>query len=178
MLWYYNLKSNNDINSINSINFFQVFIENKLVYGDKDSNLIYSFDDSSDLSNLNLDLNKNNKENIISEIKIIDHLISYEINNINYVFISKSNFIKPEENKLNLPVFSHTYKLTSTKRLPNLIESEYNSVLTLHFQIYKLDNENKIQFIIETNPITNSIRKYFVTTNLNLIQPFITHSNN
>jgi len=170
MLWYYNLKSKSNDN--NPINFYQVFIENNLVYSDKDSNSIYSFD-SNDLSKLSLNLNNYTKETIISEIKIIDNIISYNINNVNYVFTSKTNFVKPNENKLNLPIFSHTYKSTSVKRLPNLIESEYNNVLTLNFQIYKLDNENNIQFIIETNPITNSSRKYFVTTNLNLIQQFI-----
>ncbi len=176
MLWFYNLNPNDN----NTINFYQVFIENNLVYSDKDSNLVYSFDstDSTDSANstellkINLDLNNYAKDNINCEIKIIDHLIYYGSKNTNLVFMTKSNFIKPEENKLNLPVFSHTYKPTSIRRLPNLIESEYDAILTIDFQIYKLDKENKIQFIIEKNPITNSVRKYFITTNLDLINNF------
>ncbi len=137
MLWFYNPKSNDN----NTINYYQVFIENNLVYTDKDSNLIYSFD-SSNLSKSNLDLNNYTLDNLVCEIKMIDHIISYDIlsstsNNTNYVFMTKSNFIKPEENKFNLPIFSHSYKLTSSKRLPNLIESEYNYTVKLNFQIYK-----------------------------------------
>ena len=174
MLWLYNT----GLNDNNSLNFYQVFIENNLVYSDKDSNYIYLFNSTSSTdSKLNLNL-KNYKCDIIEcEIKIIDNIISYDIlsintdkTNKNYVFMIKSNFIKPDNNQFKLPIFSYIYKSTSTKRLPNLIESNYNCVSTLNFKIYKLDNENKIQFVIETNLLTNLTRKYFVTTSLNLIQ--------
>ena len=171
MLWFYNSKLNDN----NVINFHQIFIENNLVYSDDKLNFIYSFDSYNfDKSTSDLNLNNYVVENITCEIKIIDNIISYVINNVNYVFLIKSNFIKHDENKFNLPIFSYTYKLTSSKRLPNLIESKYDNTLNLNFKIYKLDDENKIQFIIETNSITNVIRKYFITTDLNLIQPFIT----
>lgn len=185
MLWFYNIKLTNN----NPIIFYQVFVENNLVYTD-DSNIIYSFN-STELSKSNLNINLNNcvEDKFECDIKMIDHIISYDIlsansgsntnindnGNNNFVFMTKSDFIKPEENKLNLPIFTHTYKLTSTKKLPNLIESAYDHVYKLFFQIYKLDKENKIQFIIETNPITNSTRKYFVSVNLDLIKTFISN---
>jgi hypothetical protein len=178
MLWLGKIKSNDNY----SINFYQVFIENNLVYIDNDSNAIYSFDstnstDSNKLTRLNFNLENCYLDNIICEIKMIDHIISYDIlstsPNENNVFISKFTFIKPEENNFGLPIFSYSYKLTSTKRLPNLIESEYNYMSILNFQIYKLDKENQVQFIIETNPKTNEVRKYFLVTNLDLIKPFV-----
>jgi len=181
MLWLYNNKFNDN----NTFDFYQVFIENNLVYDDKDENMIYSFN-STNLQNtqlnlnLNIDIDKYNFDNIECEIKIIDNIISYNIlskntneNNKNYVFISKLNFIKPINNQFEIPIFSYTYKSTSTKKMPNLIESEYILSQTLNFNIYKLDKDNKIQFIIETNLLTNSIKKYFITTNLDLINMFI-----
>ena len=177
MLWFYNIKSNNN----NPFNFYQVFVENRLVYSDEDSNFIYSFD-STDLSKFNLNLVNCNQDNIICDIKMMDCVVSYNIlstninsnfNNKNYVFMTKSNFIKPNDNKCNLPIFSHSYKITSSKRLPNLIHSEYDCVLTLNFQIYKLDKVIKIQFIVESNSKTNLTRKYFLTTNLDFIEPFV-----
>ena len=175
MLWLYNNKLNNN----NSFDFYQIFIENNLVYDDKNENLIYSFDstnssNSKSNSKLNLNFDKYNFDNVKCEIRTIDNIISYNIlstnineNNNNYVFITtKTNFIKPSNNQFGIPIFSYTYKSTSTKRLPNLIESKYDFVSTLNFKIYKLDKENKIQFIIETNLLTNLTRKYFITTNL------------
>jgi hypothetical protein len=180
MIWLNNYKSNDNT----QINFYQVFIENKQVYNDEKENTIYSFEsterteqtEQTDAYNF-----KHNKyENIECDIKIIDHVISYlvlsgEKKNKNFVFTMKTNFIKPTDNELNVPIFNHIYKSTSTKSLPNLIESKYCLSSTLNFKIYNLDTDNsdtKIQFVIETNPLTNIIRKYFITTNLNSLQKY------
>ena len=176
MIWLYNKKLDDN----NILNFYQVFVENNIVFNDNNKNLIYSFDSSNfENSKLSFNLNDYESNDIECDIKIIEQMISYDIlsssfnNNKNYVFSTKSSFIEPNDNEYNLPIFSYSYKLTNTKKFPNLIESEYDSVLNLNLKIYKLDNENNVQFIIETNLYNNTIRKYFVLTNLNLLKPFI-----
>lgn len=176
-------------NSKVNLDFFQVFIEDIQVYSDEEGNIIYSFDSSSQSEmesksksklNLNLDLNQYKFENICCKIKMIDSIISYDILTINknFVFTTKTNFIEPSDNQFALPIFSHTYKQVNTKKLPNLIESKYTNIYTLNFKIYNLDldldltDNDKIQYVIETNPETNLMRKYFITTKLSLIQKF------
>ena len=179
MLWLYNDKFNlNDL-----IEFYQVFINYDLVYDDEKDNRIYLFDSTAQSaqtaqSNLKINLNDYICDNVISDIKIIEHIISYDIimpnlNKKNYVFTSKTIFIKPNDNKLNLPIFNHVYKFTNKNRLPNLIESGYNISSTLNFKIYRLDKNNQIQWIVENNPLTNTTRNYFITTDLNLIKQYI-----
>lgn len=179
MLWLYN-----NLNQNRLCDFFQIFTEYNLVYSDGGHNDIYSFDIVNPINSSNSKFNYTTYEydNVECEIKMIDNIISYNISNNNlntnlnnkqYVFTFKTNFVEPNDNQHKLPIFNNVYKLTNTKRLPNLIETEYNFTSTLNFEIFKLDKNNNIQFIIETNPITNSIRKYFITTNLNLVQEFL-----
>ena len=178
MIWLNNYTPNNNI----QISFYQIFIESTIVYNDEKGNTIYSFESTNNTnkSNQKFILNLDNCENIECDIKIIDTIISYSILsdkkiNKNFVFTMKTNFIKPSENQYNIPIFFHIYKSASTKTLPNLIESEYTFASTIKFKIYNLDTEQnsaKIQFVIETNPLTNIIRKYFLTTNLNCIQKY------
>jgi hypothetical protein len=70
-----------------------------------------------------------------------------------------------------LLIFNFTYKKVNNNRMPNLIETNYNFYDILEFKIYKISD--KIQFIIETNPKTKIIKKYFITTNLDLISDYI-----
>lgn len=175
MLWFLNnLKTNP--NSI--IEFYQIFTDGYKVYTDEEDNAIYSLN-SNPLSNIistkfNIDMTKYKSINVNCKIKIIDNIISYNINIENQktdcVFTIKTNFINPEDNQYGVPIFLHTYKLVSTKRLPNLKEKEYTNIYELNLQVYDIDNQ--IQFIIETNLLTNEKRKYFISQNLNLIQKY------
>jgi hypothetical protein len=176
MLWFLN---NEKTNPNGMIDFYQVFIDSTMIYSDEETNTIYSFDSNNQISSvLNLDISKHKSNNINCKIKIIDHIISYDIinenENKNYVFTIKTNFICPQDNQYNIPIFAHTYKKVNNKRLPNLIETKYTNIYELNFQVYNIDtNNNQIQFVIETNPLTNEKRKYFIVPNLNLIQNYI-----
>lgn len=176
MLWFLN---NFNSNSNDMIKFYQVFIDSNEVYSDCDKNIIYSFNsiNSTNLNNLkfNIDLTKHETKNINCKIKIIDNIISYEIinENKNYVFSTKSDFTKPENDTYGIPIFSHMYKSTSVKRLPNLIETKYTNVYELNFEIYNIEsNDNKVQFIVETNLSTNEKRKYFIIENLDYMKKY------
>jgi hypothetical protein len=165
MLWLYN-KDNN------FIDFYQVFVNSKIEL-ETDSNTIYSLE-STDTDKTSLIVNNN--KIICSRykftIRIIDQLISYiDDTNGQTVFSFKMNFSDPSTNKYNLPIFNFTYKKVNNNRMPNLIQTHYNFSNTLEFDIYKISD--KIQYIIETNPSTKIIKKYFVTTNLDLVDEYI-----
>lgn len=163
--------------SINKqIDFYQIFTNNNLLYTDNSNNYIYSFEVGEQKNFINLKINLDDfKFNIIKcEIKIMDHIISYKskINKIDCVFMSKLNFIKPSESEYNIPIFNYIYKKINSNKLPNLIKSEYDLVNLFEFKIYDLNDVN-IQFVIETNLSDNTIKKYFITKNLNLLKNFI-----
>lgn len=173
MLWFLN---NPKTNSNGIIEFYQVFVDSDKVYTDEEDNAIYSFN-SNVLTNIistkfNIDLTKYKSTSIDCKIKIIDHIISYNIENqkTNNVFTVKTNFINPQDNQYGIPIFFHMYKQVGEKRLPNLIEAKYTNTYKLNFQVYEIDSQ--IQFIIETNQLTNEKRKYFIVPNLNFIQKY------
>ena len=169
MIWLYS-------NDNNFIDFYQVFVNTGIDFH-SNNNTIYSLE-SNDLNKIttivNIDEN-NNSQHIHTykyTIRIIDQIISYIDNsNEQIVFSFKMNFIEPSTNKYNLPIFNFTYKKVNNNRMPNLIETNYNFCSTLEFKIYKISD--KIQFIIESNPETKIIKKYFVTTDLNLIKDYL-----
>lgn len=175
MLWLYN---NHNINGI--INFYQIFMGSELIYKDDDNNAIYSLELSKDKYSCDVETSLHEYDNIICDIKVIDNIISYDLKCINdvkkndkYVFMFKSqNIDKLNSNEINNLSFIHNYKEINSKRLPNLVENEYNFCSTLNFQIFNLE-KNKVQFIIETNPITNAVKKYFITTEPNLIEKYL-----
>lgn len=175
MLWLYNKYNSSEI-----INFYQIFVSSELVYNDNENNTIYSLESSKNKNVCDVKINYSEHDDIVCDVKIIDNIISYDLkytNNIEknekYVFMFKSQNINEfDYNKENNLSFFHNYKVINTKRLPNLIESEYNFCSTLNFQIYNLE-KNKVQFIIETNPTTNSVKKYFITTEPNLIKKYL-----
>lgn len=170
MLWLYN-------KDCTICDFFQVFVDSNTVFKEN-NNTIYSLEstDKHDLQN-NVKINNFDKikyDNYSFDIRIMDQLISYTYsNNSNeiIVFTSKMNFIEPSDNKFNLPIFNFTYKKVNNNRMPNLIDSNYNFSSTLEFKIYKISD--KVQFIVETNPNTKTIKKYFITTDLNYIKKYI-----
>lgn len=174
MLWLYT-----NPNNFITYNFYQVFVGNdNKVYNDENGTSIYSFElaNTSNIFNMSkLNLNNYQPDNINIDIKIIDNIISYNTNfpnnkKKNLVFTFKTNFIEPKSNQYSSPIFNHVYKSVNPKRLPNLIETKYDLAINLNFKIYHLDKQNQIQFIIETDTITNLTKMYFVTTNLNLLQ--------
>lgn len=173
MLWFLN---NPKTNPNGIIEFYQIFVDSDVVYKDEEANTIYSF--NSNNLKFNIDLDEYKLTNINCKIRIIDHIISYNIHNNNnqknnYVFTFKTNFISPQDNQYEIPVFSHTYKSISAKRFPNLIETEYTNIYKLNLQVYNIEqNNSQAQFIIETNQLTNEKRKYFIVSDLNLIQKY------
>ena len=182
MIW---LLNNNKTNSNEYINFYQIFVESEQVYSDNQHNIIYAFNSNkihnNTINKFNFELDK--YDNIECKIQIMDHIISYDIltEKKKYTFTSKTNFIKPTNNKFNVPIFSHSYKSVSNKKLPNLIDSEYTYSSILNFKIYNFETNNnidKIQYIIETNNITNTIKKYIITNNLNLIEKYYNNNIN
>ena len=175
MLWLYN--QNQNYNN----NFFQIFVENNKIF-ENENNHIWSLEATKNDNIFELEKNNNkyhinldqyNFINLSLEIKIIDQIISYTNTktNDNFVFSSKMNFINPIENDYNLPIFNFNYKSVNKTRMPNLIKSNYNVYVILNFTIYK-PNDN-IQFIIETNPETNLIKKYIITNNLKNLDNFL-----
>ena len=175
MLLFLN-NQNPNANPNGTIEFYQVFVDSDKVYTDEEDNAIYSLNSTNltDLTNtkFNIDLSKYKSTNTNYKIKIIDHIISYNMENqkTNYVFTVKTNFIDPQDNQYSVPIFLHAYKSIGAKRLPNLIETEYTNTYELNFQVYEVDNQ--VQFIIETNLLSNKKRKYFITHDLNLIQKY------
>jgi len=174
MLWLYN----NNLNQNGIYEFYQIFTEYNLVYNDETQNNIYSFS-TTDSQKFKFNLDNYKFDDVICEIKMIDHIISYNIlnkdlNKKQCVFTYKMNFIEPNDNHYKIPIFKYVYKSTNEKRLPNLIETEYDFSSILDFKIYKLDNlENNIQFVVETNPLTKLTRNYFITTNLSFIDKYV-----
>lgn len=160
-----------------SINFHQIFFDYKLIDLDDEYNKIYFFDSFSESKKNNINILNHKLKIIDCKIKIIDNLISYETNSLdkNYIFSFKTKFINNIENKFELPIFLHVYKYVNSKRFPNILEKDYHEIHSLNFKIYDLENSKdiKIQYIIETNILTNFVRKYFITTNLNSIENYI-----
>jgi hypothetical protein len=170
MFWFLN---NPKTNPNGIIEFYQIFVDSNEVYTDEEANTIYSF--NSNNLKFNIDTTNYKSANINSKIKIIDHIISYNMENqkTDCVFTIKTNFINPQDNQYGVPIFLHMYKSVSNKRLPNLIETEYTNVYELNFQVYNIEpNNSQVQFIVETNQLTNEKRKYFVVSDLNLIQKY------
>ncbi len=168
MFWLFD----NDNNINKKYEFYQIFTDYELIYNKND--YIYSFDAINTTNTLNLpNLSDCEFKDVILDVKIIDNLISYDISNTKhkYVFSFKMNFIKNDNNILGLPIFYYSYKSTTTKSMPNLIK--YDLITTLNFKIYKLDKNNQLQFVIETDPLTKIIKKYFITTDLNLVKSFL-----
>lgn len=165
MLW---LNNKENIN----IDFYQIFIDTKIEIKN-DKNTIYSLisNETEQIKLIN-DIEKYKYTEHKFTIRIIDQLISYieELVEEN-VFSFKMNIIEPNNNKNNLLIFNYNYKKVNNNRMPNLIKSNYNFYDTLEFKIYKIND--KIQFIIETNPKTKIIKKYYITTDLNLLYNFI-----
>lgn len=162
MIWIFN--------NTNFINFYQVFTNTKIEFNN-DLNSIYSLiDDGTEIISQNFEIYPKKYE---YTIKIIDQYISYTDNN-NYnqnVFSFKTNFIDPESNEYKIPIFKNEYKRVNNNLMPNLIKSNYNFYGELKFTIYKIDNN--IQYVIETDPKTNITRKYFITTDLQLLNNYI-----
>lgn len=167
MFWLYNKLTN--------YNFYQVFTEKNIQF-QNDDNIIYLLE--SDTMDSNISKIKYEYSTHTITIRIMDQLISYiddtdnDYNN-DMVFCFKMDFIDPfdESNLYDLPVFHFKYKKVNNNCMPNVLPSIYSVYTTLDFQIYKIND--KVQYIIETNPQTKIIKKYFITEELNLIKNLI-----
>lgn len=167
MFWLYNNDS--------TYSFYQIFENSNLVW---ESNLdtIYCFDNN--LTELNKKIKSPNFQSYPVEsvdiiVKSIDQIIEYIRldNNKNWVFSYKTNFIKPSDNDLSLPIFNFNYKLVDSHRMPNLIETAYNWIYRLNMSVYTIDSNSL--YIIENNLITKQIKKYWVVKNLNTTKNFL-----
>lgn len=162
------------------INFYQVFLNSSKVYNEN-NNQIYSleYDQNTQLNKFeqmsSIYINKKICEmepiTINFAIKILDQLISYTnlSNNETNVFTQKMNFIPPNKNSCNVPIFNYSYKKVNSTRMPNLIETQYNFASELNFKIYNI-NKN-VQYIIETN--NDIVKKYWVCTDVELLNNMI-----
>ena len=56
-------------------------------------------------------------------------------------------------------------------KMPNIIKTMYNYFYQLEFEIFEISTE--IQYIIETNPVTNIKKIYWITTQLDLLQQYL-----
>lgn len=163
MFWLYN--------DLTKYNFYQVFTC-KNIQLQNNNNTIYSLE--SDTISSNISKSKYECSNHSITIRIIDQIISYiDDSDIDLVFCFKMDFIdtSDESNPYDLPIFHFKYKKINNTCMPNLLSSNYSTYTTLDFQIYKIND--KVQYIIETNPQTNIIKKYFITEELNLIKNLI-----
>lgn len=193
MLWLFaNLK----LEPNQEFEFYQVFIDSKLVY-DNDSNQIFSLGNptDNDTDSLIKKIISNNSINPINPIKfnigvkILDQLIMYTytfepnfkpdsiFNPNSYspdVFSFKMNFIPPtaQSNEFGAPMFSFSYKKVNSNRMPNLIESQYNFNANLDLHVYNIDKN--IQLVIENDTLTNTSKKYWVTNNKKILYDFLT----
>ncbi len=159
MLWLYN---NSDTS-----NFYQIFANSTIVHNSDDST-IYSFESTSNNINIDEKNSLQDKTQLISyTVRILDNLISYK--NIHtgesVTFSFKLNFMKPTK-KHNYPIFNFSYKKVSNSKMPNIASSEYNTCIDVQLQIHKIECD--VQYIIETNLNTGTIRKYWIVSDINL----------
>ena len=171
MFWLFN--NNND----NEFSFYQVFLDYNIVYNEN-NNIIFSLE-SSKTNGIN-NLNNYKCTEINMEVKQLDNLILY-INkstekNETYIFETKMKFSKPSENKYNAPIFNLSYKKANKHKMPNLIDSYYSFNKTLLFKIFQLNNN--VLFVIETDPVTNIQKKYWIVTELNFLNNYLKFNTN
>ena len=144
--------------------FYQVFVDYEIEFHNL-NNTIYCLESNTKKIDIENNYDKNN-----FLVRIKDHLISYSNDQGQIVFSYKMNMCL-DENKPNLLIFNYKYKKTISEKMPNLNKKEYDVNNTYEFKIYKINE--KIQYIIETNTETEIIRKYFLTTELNLVDIYI-----
>ena len=165
--------------------YSQVFTYFDLVHG-LDNNTtgdkIYSFEINQNSPEYTQDRNKINpaifdKTTPISthtfDIKILDNLINLKNINSNKskTFSQKMNWTSPEENELNLPIFSFNLKEINGSRMPVLLDKLYDLSSQYTFIVYKINDHT--QYVIETNQLSKIKKKYFITTDIKSIKKYI-----
>lgn len=169
MLWLYN-------NNSTSFGFYQIFSNTNIIYN-YDSNIIYSLSNeinNNEINNNELDFLLNIKpDNWIFDIKIIDQIISFtnSITKSTHTFSFKNEFIEPSNNKYMLPIFNFTYKNVNNHRMPNLIENNYSVSKQLNFDIYKINSN--ILYVIETDNLLKNTKKYWISSDIILIENYL-----
>lgn len=155
-----------DINKKDTYNFSQIFDNNSTSI---DENIIYKLTDIISSENKLL---KDIKPIIINfKIILIGQLISWTNLKTQEVitFLMNEEFIQPENNKFNKPIFNYTYKIVDNHRIPQLLSTTYDfNYEDIEFKIYNINNN--LLFINEHNKSNNSKRNYWITKNYSILQ--------
>jgi hypothetical protein len=141
--------------------FLQIFSNN---YIDCDSNKIYKLNELIDYK----ETENYVKFNFL--IKIMGQLISYTNleTNVTITFSKTENFIDPNLNVLNKPVFEYNYKIIDNYRLPELLSKQYDYYYEdIELTIFIINNN--LLFVKENNKLTNSKRNYWITKDLSTV---------
>ena len=153
MFWFINN------NNINDIEFYQIF-DNFEKYACNST----CYDLNTEKKN-NIDLSKYNKKTINCDIFLKGSIIQYvnNDNENNFTFLFQEEFIKQNDNEINLPMLYYKYKLTDNYKLPLLSKNNYDFYYEkIQFNIYQVSNEtliieqifnNKTKIIIVTKNI-------------------------
>lgn len=181
MFWLYTCYNLNQ-----KIDFYQIFINCKLIYSDFDKNAIYSISSdntsyhSTQQNVLNIELDKLKYDTVSCQIKIVADKISYNFTNYvkseknigtNQVFTFRSSCVKKTDGEHPNIIYHHNYKKTNVKEMPNLLKNKYDFNNMLNFKIYNL--EKNVQLIIETDPKTNVEKIYFISSDINSVSKYI-----
>lgn len=166
MLWF--LNTNPNPNTQHTI--YQVFTNSKCVYKDENCNAVYDLvNDGQCVGPSYLSCPSHTTRHVV---KIKDHLISYETNGTQHVFVFKTSTIKsdsvPNSTPNSAPIFHHVYKPVGRRRMPVLAHNAYDLVCDLEMEIYDLGTQSRTytQYVVETNRITGEKRTYVVTPDL------------
>ena len=154
-------------NLCQNYDFYQVFIDQKLVHQDN-LTYIYSFE-TTDNNHKNIYDSLESKE-IICEIKVFNNLTSYTVDLETQVFEIETNFINSTDlsNELGIGIFTHKYKRVNTNLMPNIIKSQYSMNKIYIFKIYQIDEETL--YILQIEQGTNITLKYYLSTTITNIK--------
>jgi hypothetical protein len=146
-------------NNINDIEFYQIFTNY-----DKYNCNSTCYDLDTNKKN-NIELSKYDKKTINCDIFLKGSIIQY-INNDNqnnYTFLFQEEFIKENDNQINLPMLYYKYRLTDKYKLPILCKSNYDFYYEkIQFNIYQVSKET---LIIE-QIFNNKTKIVFITKNI------------
>jgi len=146
-------------NNINDIEFYQIFTN----YNKYNLNST-CYDLDIDIKK-NFDLSKYDRKTIICDIFLKGSIIQY-INNDNqnnFTFLFQEEFIKQNDNEINLPMLYYKYKLTDNYKLPLLSKNNYDFYYEkIQFNIYQVSKET---LIIE-QIFNNKTKIIFITKNI------------
>lgn len=153
-------------NNENDIEFYQIFTN----YNKYKCNST-CYDLNSEINN-NIDLSKYKKISVNCDIFLKGSIIQY-INNDNlnnFTFLFKEEFIKENDNEINLPMLFYNYKLTEKYKLPTLCKKNYDFYYEkIQFNIFQVSKET---LIIE-QIFNNKTKIVFITKNISEVKKLL-----